>query len=79
MSYSIEVIAAAARVGRIFESGCDRCDAGDLRLLKDNKLMTTRRCTKADAEAQDSLEAGETMFEFTEDGDALVAAILNTQ
>ena len=77
--YAIEVIAAASRVGRTFASGADRCDMDDLMLLKDHKLMATRRCTKACSEMQDSIEPGETMFEFNREGRALVAVILGQE
>lgn len=73
-SYSLEVIKAAGRVGRIFADGCDRCDMEDLDLLEANGLMTRTRCT--DPFGQDSLEKGETMWMFNADGEALVASIL---
>jgi hypothetical protein len=69
--YGVEVIEAARRVATIFDQGCDRCSLDDLELLKENKLMTSRRCTKADAEMLDSMEPGETLYEFNDDGEAL--------
>lgn len=74
--YSIEVIEAASRVGRIFEDGCDRCNADDLVLLENSNLMTLRTCTETDAESMDSVEAGEDLWEFNEQGNKLVQAIL---
>jgi hypothetical protein len=76
MSYSVEIIAAASRVGKTFETGCDRCSADDLVLLENAGLMTTRKCTKDDEWHMDSLEAGEQMWEFNNEGQALVNAIL---
>lgn len=72
--YSIDVIRAATRVGRIFASGCDRCDFDDLELLESAGLMTTSICRKATG---DSLEKGDTMWTFNEAGQALVAAVLD--
>lgn len=74
-AYSLEVVAAASRVASIFNDGCDRCDAEDLNLLHEAGLMTRRRCTKEDAEQQDSVEAGETLFEFNVQGAELVKSI----
>ncbi len=75
-SYSLDVIQAAGRVGRLFADGIDRGDLEDLTLLEDNGLMTRGECT--DTLGQDSLEVGETMWTFNADGEALVASILDT-
>ena len=69
-----KVFEAALRVHAIFSSGCDRAEAADLYSLSDAGLMTTRRCTKADAEMMDSMEPGETLFEFNKLGLALIDA-----
>lgn len=74
-TYTTHVIAAAKRVSAIFEFGGDRCDYHDLDLLHFHSLMTKRRCTESDAARLDSMEPGETLYEFNEEGDALVAAI----
>lgn len=71
-----EALDAALRVHAIFSSGCDRAEAADLYALRDAGLMTARRCTKADAEIMDSMEPGETLFEFNKLGLALIDAQL---
>lgn len=73
--YSVETIAAASRVAKILDSGCDRCDWADLDLLHTEGLMTKRRCRKIDAEHSDSLEPGDPLYEFNQAGDELLAAL----
>lgn len=73
-SYSIDVIQAAGRVGRIFDEGFDRCDLDDLELLEKNKLMTRSR---AKSDCLDTIEKGETIWTFNEAGEALVDSILD--
>lgn len=77
--YSLETIEAASRVGKIFANGCDRCNLDDLILLEEAKLMTIRTCTKEDEWHMDSLEAGEPLYEFNEDGNKLVQSILSPE
>lgn len=71
--YSPEVTAAALRVAVIFDSGCDRCDADDLEVLEKAGLMETSICR--DTFGQDSLEAGDTMWSFNAEGEALIATL----
>jgi hypothetical protein len=74
-AYSLEVIQAAGRVGRIFASGCDRCDRNDLEILENAGLMIVSKCSGL--EGLDSLKKGESMWTFNEAGSALVASILD--
>lgn len=72
--YSAEVIAAAFRVAKIFDAGCDRCDADDLTVLEKAGLMTQGVCE--DDFGQDTLEVGEPMWTFNTEGKALSDALL---
>lgn len=69
-----DVNAAAERVGRIFDQGCDRCDSADLELLEKAGLMDVGVCS--DTFGQDTLEIGETMWTFNAKGKALVKKLL---
>jgi len=71
--YRPEIIAAALRVARIFDTGCDRCDADDLELLERSGLMETSICR--DTFGQDSLEIGETMWTFNAEGKAITKVL----
>lgn len=68
--YKKSVEEAAARVGRIFADGCDRCCGLDLARLEEAGLMEQDICT--DNFGQDTLEVGETMWSFNAKGKALV-------
>lgn len=74
MKHTADVLAAAERVGRIFDQGCDRCDSSDLELLESAGLMEQGVC--ADTFGQDTLEVGETMWSFNAKGSALVKKLL---
>jgi hypothetical protein len=71
MTYPIEVISAASRVGAIFADGCDRCDIDDLEALQSAGLMTVQPVEQL----SDTLEIGDEAWFFNAAGDALVAAI----
>jgi len=73
MSYSPEIKALAQRVNAHFLAGYDRWDGDDLRRLADAGLMTEDVCN--DPECYDSLEAGETMWVFTQAGKNLLEAM----
>ena len=75
--YSEEVCAAALRVARIFDQGCDRCDGDDLTLLEKAGLMEVGVCH--DTFGQDSLEVGDAMWTFNAEGNALAKALLSAK
>ncbi len=72
-AYTIPVIAAAQRVSIQQMEGLDRHEHRDLDTLEAAGLMDKGICE--DADMQDSLEVGETMWTFNADGDALIAAL----
>tara|TARA_R110002020_G_scaffold334383_1_gene549682 strand:- start:232 stop:471 length:240 start_codon:yes stop_codon:yes gene_type:complete len=72
-AYTTPVIAAAQRVARQQMEGLDRHNFNDLDTLEAAGLMDKGICE--DADMQDSLEVGETMWTFNPDGDALIAAL----
>lgn len=71
--YSPVVIEAAKRVASVFENGCDRCDGTDLALLEEAGLMDQTVCD--DTFGQDTLEVGETMWVFNDDGKAFLKSL----
>lgn len=74
--YDAKIREAALRVARIFDNGCDRCDPDDLELLEKAGLMEVGICR--DTFGQDSLEVGEPMWTFNEEGHALSKSLLST-
>ncbi|WP_341204817.1 hypothetical protein [uncultured Sulfitobacter sp.] len=72
-TYTTPVIAAAQRIARQQMEGLDRHEHRDLDTLEAAGLMDKGICE--DAEMQDTLEVGETMWTFNADGDALIAAL----
>jgi len=75
MNYSLPVIAATKRVSTIFAEGCDRCDITDLELLETNGLMDRGVVEQP----SDTLEEGDTAWFFNANGDALVAALRESE
>jgi hypothetical protein len=71
-TYSIEVIKATARVARILDKDCDRCDLADLLMLQEAGLMATDVCQIS----SDTLHEGDEMWVFTAAGNELAAAII---
>lgn len=72
--YSAEVTGAVLRVARIFDAGCDRCDADDLALLEEAGLMDRGVCR--DTFGHDTLQVGEAMWSFNAEGQAIVDKLL---
>lgn len=73
--HPLDVLQAAERVARIFAEGCDRCDYDDLALLESAGLMA-RGVVSEHTQVMDSLEVGEDMWTFNDEGNALADVLL---
>ncbi len=71
--YSTKIMDAAAHVNRTLTEGMDRSNREDLELLEEAGLMDREICE--DDSHQDSVEAGELIWYFTQAGEELIETL----